>query len=329
MEMVRKMKISIEKKKELLQTMLRIRLFEETVDQLIKAGKVYGTTHLYIGEEAVATGACKALEKSDYITSTHRGHGHCVAKGEDLNRMLAELLGRKHGYCHGKGGSMHIASFSDGILGANGIVGGSIGIATGAAFASKKLASKKVVVCFFGDGATNQGLFYESLNMAKIWGLPIIFLCENNLYAISMSIQRASGTQDLCRRVEGFGVETRSIDGNDVELVYQTVSDLAQRCRDNEGPFFLECKTYRTLGHSRSDNQPYRTKEEVAQWKKRDPITSYVKTLIEEGSITESEYDQLSVQVEQDMEAAQKFAENDEFPGAEDLYTGLYYKLLM
>jgi pyruvate dehydrogenase E1 component alpha subunit len=321
------MTLSIKEKKKLLETMIRIRLFEEKVDQLIKAGKIHGTTHLYIGEEAVATGACAAIRRDDYITSTHRGHGHCVAKGGDLNRMLSELLGKKNGYCHGRGGSMHIASFLDGILGANGIVGGSLGIATGAAFSVKKQKLDKIVICFFGDGATNQGVFYESLNIARMWNLPIIYLCENNMYAISMNIQKATGTAKLSRRVKGFDVRVKTIDGNNIEKVYYSVLEFADGCRSGDGPFFLECQTYRVQGHSRSDNQPYRTKDEVRKWKQKDPIALYKKKLIKENALEEEDYYRFVKKIEKELMRALEFAENDDFPSASDLYSGLYYEL--
>jgi TPP-dependent pyruvate/acetoin dehydrogenase alpha subunit len=316
--------LSNSQRKTLLVTMLRIRLFEELVYDLIGEGRLPGTTHLYIGEEAVAAGVCLALHDSDCITSTHRGHGHCIAKGGQFDRMLAEMLGKRSGYCRGKGGSMHIADFEAGILGANGVVGGSIGIATGASFSIKKRGEKRVVVCFFGDGAINQGLFYECLNMAKIWNLPIIYLCENNLYAISMHSEDSTGQKHLSNRIKGFGVASYTIDGNDVEKLYNSTSDLKNRCLSGEGPFFLECMTYRFGGHSRSDKQPYRSKDEVDAWKKRDPIDLYVDKLVALNIITGIEYEEMREEVSRELDRALSFAEHDRYPSEHELYRGLY-----
>ena len=319
------MTLKKEDKKNLLKSMLKIRKFELLADKLIKSGNIFGTTHLYVGEEAIASGVCYALKKDDYITSTHRGHGHCIAKSDNLKRILAELLGKEDGFCNGKGGSMHIASFSDGILGANGIVGGSIGIATGAAFAVKKLGGKKVVACFFGEGATNQGLLYESLNLAKIWNLPIIYICENNLYAISVHIRYSSGSEIISNRLKGFGIKTKIIDGNNVEEVYYTIRNVAGFCRKGEGPFFIECLTYRQLGHSRSDNQPYRTKDEVDEWKKKDPIDNYINKLINNKVIDKNELERMMREVDDDLDEALKYANNSKYPDISKLYEGLYY----
>ena len=317
--------ISRQDKLNLLKTMLKIRKFEELVDRLVKQGLVTGTTHLYIGEEAIATGACYALEKEDYITSNHRGHGHCIARSNNLKRTLAELLGRRSGFCKGKGGSMHIASLSDGILGANGIVGGSIGIATGAAFSIKKQNLNKVVICFIGDGATNQGIFYESINLAKLWSLPIIYLCENNLYAISAHIKDTACNENLSERIKGFKIEAKRIDGNDVELVYENIKQMVEKCRNGEGPFFLECLTYRTLGHSRSDSQPYRKKREDEKWIEKDPIDRYKKKLLKERIITESEWETINFNIIAELEKAQVFSEKSEDPVEDDLYSGIFY----
>jgi TPP-dependent pyruvate/acetoin dehydrogenase alpha subunit len=239
--------------------------------------------------------------------------------------MLAEMLGKRGGYCRGKGGSMHLAHFEAGILGANGVVGGSIGIATGAAFSIRKRGEDRVVVCFFGDGAINQGLFYECLNMAKIWKLPVIYLCENNLYAISMHSEHSTGQKRLSSRVNGFDVDTRIIDGNDVEEMYRATAECRARCRSGEGPFFLECMTYRFGGHSRSDRQPYRTREEVESWRQRDPIELYTQKLVEQGEMTESERRAVYTRVEKGLLRALECAENDAYPSPEVLYSGLYF----
>src|SRR5437870_8806211 len=243
--------------------MLKIRIFEEHVNQLYTSAKMPGLAHLYIGEEAVAVGVCAALRRDDYITSTHRGHGHCLAKGASVDRMFAELLGKEAGYCHGKGGSMHIADQDTGNLGANAIVGGSAGIATGAALSAKMRGTDQVAVCFFGDGALGQGLLYEAMNMAALWALPVIYVCENNLYG-----EYTPGTEtiasEILSRAKAFGIHAESVDGQDVQAVNATMKRLVERARRGEGPAFLECKTYRYYGHHVGDvnRQIYRTKEE-------------------------------------------------------------------
>ena len=246
--------------------MLKIRLFEEKTNELYTSAKMPGLAHLYIGEEAIAVGVCEALRQDDYITSTHRGHGHCLAKGAKLDKMFSELLGKVDGYCRGKGGSMHIADQDTGNLGANGIVGGSAGIATGAALSIKMRASDQVAVCFFGDGALGQGLFYESMNMAQLWNLPVIYVCENNLYGEYTPTSKSTSGNRLAR-AEAFGMDIVEIDGQDVRLVYQTVQRLVERARAGEGPAFLLCRTYRFRGHHVGDiDRPYRSREEEEKW---------------------------------------------------------------
>ena len=253
--------------------MLKIRLFEEKTNELYTSAKMPGLAHLYIGEEAVAVGVCEALRQDDYITSTHRGHGHCLAKGAKLDKMFSELLGKVDGYCRGKGGSMHIADQDTGNLGANGIVGGSAGIATGAALSIKMRASDQVAVCFFGDGALGQGLFYESKNMAQLWNLPVIYVCENNLYGEYTPTEKSTSGNRLAR-AEAFGMDNVEINGQDVRLVYQTVKRLVERARVGEGPAFLLCHTYRFRGHHVGDiDRPYRSREEEEKWQtENDPL---------------------------------------------------------
>ena len=252
-----------------LRQMLTIRYFEEQVDKFYMEGKVHGTGHLYIGMEAVAVGTILALDKRDVITSNHRGHGHCIAKGADTKLMMAELLGRATGYCKGKGGSMHIADIGLGNLGANGIVGGGIAIATGAALAIKQNKTGQIAMCFFGDGATNQGVFHESINMASIWDLPVLYVIENNKYGMGFPVGKAVNIEKLSDRACSYGIEGITIDGNDVVGVYDTSKKLIKKIRKNSKPVILECLTYRYKGHSRMDAERYRTKEEVASWKGR------------------------------------------------------------
>jgi acetoin:2,6-dichlorophenolindophenol oxidoreductase subunit alpha len=254
--------------------MLQIRLFEEQVNQLYLGAKMPGLAHLYIGEEAVAVGVCEALRQDDYITSTHRGHGHCLAKGAAVDKMFAELLGKVAGYCRGKGGSMHIADQNTGNLGANAIVGGSTGIATGAAMSAKMRGSDQVAVCFFGDGALGQGLLYEALNMASLWKLPVIYVCENNQYN-EYTDYRETTAGEVTARAHAFGIHTESIDGQDVRIVHATALKLVERARHGDGPSFLQCNTYRFHGHHVGDidRSYYRSKEEEEEWKKRrDPV---------------------------------------------------------
>src|SRR6476661_3960628 len=270
---------------QLLEAMLRIRAFETAANQLYLSAKMPGLTHLYIGEEAVAVGVCSALRVDDVITSTHRGHGHCIAKGADVRRMFCELLGKEEGYCRGKGGSMHIADHANGNLGANAIVGGSAGIATGAAFSAQRLGTDRVAVCFFGDGALGQGLLYEVMNMASLWKLPIIYVCENNLYNeyTHYSETTAGG---LAARAQAFGIPAEEVDGQDVRAVYAATSAMVERARRGEGPSFLLCNTYRYYGHHVGDIQRayYRSKEEEEHWKtQRDPVTLLGQWLTEQG----------------------------------------------
>jgi len=308
----------------MLKQMLTIRYFEEQVDKFYMKGEVHGTGHLYIGMEAVAVGAISALAKEDVITSTHRGHGHCIAKGADLKLMMAELLGKATGYCKGKGGSMHIADISLGNLGANGIVGGGIPIATGAALAIKKMKTNQVVLCFFGDGATNQGVFHESINMASIWNLPIIYIIENNKYGMGFPVEKAVNIKKLSKRACAYGLEGTTIEGNDVIGVYKTTRQLIDKIRKGGAPAILECMTYRWKGHSKMDAELYRTKEEVAAWKKKCPIIKYKKHLIDENILKPAEIKNIEEDVQAQITEAAKFAIDSPFPDPEDALKDVY-----
>ncbi|KJZ24625.1 thiamine pyrophosphate-dependent dehydrogenase E1 component subunit alpha [Tritonibacter mobilis] len=296
--------------------MVRIRTFEDNANQLYLSAKMPGLTHMYSGEEAVAVGICEALKITDKITSTHRGHGHCVAKGAAFKEMFCELLGKEEGYCRGKGGSMHIADQSNGNLGANAIVGGSMGIATGSAFTAKLLGKDDVTVCFFGDGATAQGLMYEVMNMAALWKLPVIYACENNGYSeYTRTDEIAAGS--ITARAEAFGIEAHQVDGQDVLAVNELTEQLVARARKGEGPFFMELMTYRYHGHHVGDinREYYRSKEEEKDWKEnRDPITRFRGWLVEQGIATEDEIEALNDAVRKDAEAAVTYALEARYP---------------
>lgn len=315
--------LSLEDKLEMYRKMYLIRTFEERAEELYMEGKIWGTFHLYVGEEAVAVGACYALRADDYITSTHRGHGHCIAKGADVKRMMAELLARDTGYCHGLGGSMHIADVEKGNLGATGIVGSGIPIATGAALGCKLQKNDKVVLCFFGDGAANTGAFHESVNMAAIFNLPVVFICENNMYAMSFPAQKAFALPDIAERAKGYGIPGVSIDGNNVLEVYETAQIAVERARQGEGPTFIEARTYRWKGHSKSDRQAYRTKEEVREWMNKDPIKFLEKHLREE-TVREEELENIKKQVEREIEEAINFALESPEPTLEEARRMVY-----
>lgn len=310
---------------ELLHQMQVIRTFEEQVEKLFQAGEIGGTMHLCIGQEASAVGACSVLERKDKIITTHRGHGHSIAKGMDIGRMMAELLGRATGYCHGKGGSMHIADLDVGHLGANGIVGAGLPIATGAALASKMKDLGYVVVCFFGDGATNEGAFHEALNLASIWDLPVVFICENNQYGMSGSVKEMINIEHIATRATSYGIPGKLIDGNDIIQVMETVQEAVERARRGEGPTLIEAETYRWRGHSRSDARKYRTREEEAFWRKnRDPIALFKNKLIVEEIITEEDFAQLVEQVQKEVNDAVEFARNSPMPSIDSLENDVY-----
>lgn len=316
---------------EMLEKMLEIREFETSLQQYFAEGQIPGFVHLYLGEEAIAVGACSALNEDDYITSTHRGHGHLLAKGGDVKKMMAEIFGKVTGYNQGKGGSMHIADVSLGILGANGIVGAGLPIAAGSGISSQINDTDAVTVCFFGDGASNRGTFHEALNMASVWDLPIVFVCENNKYGISMPQYQNDGRKgqnikDVSDRAVGYGISGVTIDGNDVMAVNEAVNEAVKKARNNGGPSLIECKTYRWRGHFEGDPTPYRDDEELEEWKKKDPIKQFTNFLLDEEIITEKELDQLEDKIKQRVEEAVEFAQDSEEPNPDDVTKHVYFE---
>jgi pyruvate dehydrogenase E1 component alpha subunit len=308
-------------------TMLTIRTFEERIVDLYARGQVPGLAHLYIGEEAVAAGVCAALEKEDYITSTHRGHGHVIAKGAELAPMMAELFGKKTGYCKGKGGSMHIADMDAGILGANGIAGGGLPIAVGAGWSAKWRKTKQVSVCFFGDAASNNGTFHESLNLAAVHNLPVIFVCENNTYGISVCQTKHQAITDIATRSTGYNMPGVIVDGNDVLSVYSEAVKAVKRARAGEGPTLIECKTYRWRGHHEGDpNQGarYRTKEEIDVWKNKCPIKRLSKQMISKRKATKKALGAIEQEIMQAIDAAVAYANEGDFPEIDEMYEDVY-----
>jgi TPP-dependent pyruvate/acetoin dehydrogenase alpha subunit len=311
---------------ELYRSMLRIRHFEEQVIDLYRSGKMPGLAHLYIGEEAVAVGVCAALHDDDYITSTHRGHGHCLAKGAELNRMFAELLGKEAGYCHGKGGSMHIADTERGNLGANAIVAGSAGIATGAALSAKKRGSGQVAVCFFGEGALGQGVLYETMNMASLWRLPVVYVCEENQYnEYTHSSEAIAG--EIGARATAFGIPVEDVDGQEVQAVYLAATRAVARARTGGGPTFLNCHTYRFHGHHVGDvdRRYYRSKEEEERWRNtRDPVKLAAEWVTSGGMAQASRLDQIDEEVQAEVRSAVEFALNAPFPDPGEVTEDVY-----
>ena len=318
------MTLSKARKRELLRQMYTIRAFEEKAEQLYAMGKVHGTMHLSIGMEASAVGAIAALRSDDLILSTHRGHGHCIAKGADLNRMMAEFMGKETGYCRGRGGSMHIADVEGGNLGANGVVGGGIPMAVGVGLSLKMQKRDQIILCFFGDGAANLGPFHEALNMAAIWGLPVVYVCENNQYAMSFSVKKAFAIERISDRGAAYGMPGVTVDGNDLMAVYEAVSQAVKQARAGEGPSLIENVTYRWRGHSKSDVNRYRTREEIEAWKQKCPIKRFRARLIEEGVLTEEEADQIEQEAYAAIDAAVAFAEASPEPALETIEEGVY-----
>jgi TPP-dependent pyruvate/acetoin dehydrogenase alpha subunit len=303
--------------------MVRIRQFEQRAIELFMAGELPGFLHSCLGQEAVPAGVCAALREDDYITSTHRGHGHVIAKGLSFDRMMAELYGRTTGYCKGKGGSMHIADFSQGVLGANGIVGAGIPIATGAALSAQMRRSGQVVVAFFGDGATSQGAFHEAANLAAVWNLPVVYVCENNLYAVSTPVSRQMRVNSVAQRAAAYGFPGVTVDGNDPLAVYEAARAAVERARSGGGPTLLECRTYRWMGHYIGDPATYRPAEEVAWWKERDPLALFERKLIETDICSQEEIQRVHEQVRAELEAAIEFARQSPAPAPEDALTDL------
>ena len=309
----------------LYRTMLRIRRFEERAKELFLEARLYGSVHLYIGEEAVATGACAALVEGDVISSTHRGHGHCIAKGLSVDRMMAELMGKATGYNHGKGGSMHIASLEHGMLGANGIVGAGIPISTGAALGFWIRGKPNVAVCFFGDGAANHGSFHEGINFAAVYKLPVVFICENNQYAQYQSVQQDLPIENVADRSISYGIPGVIVDGSDVLAVYGAAKLAVDRAREGLGPTLIEAKTYRFEGHFLGDPEPYRTKEEVAEARRsRDPLTRFSAILQQLGVASAEAQQRIDDEVKAEVEAAVRFGEESPEPGPELLLTDIF-----
>lgn len=304
--------------------MCRIRQFELKAAELFMQGAMAGNIHTCAGQEAAEVGSCFALEPSDFITSTHRGHGHCLAKGGKLDIMMAELFGKATGYCKGKGGSMHIVDTSLGILGANGIVGAGIPLAAGSALASKIMGKKEVTLSFFGDAASNQGTFHEVINMASAWHLPCVFICENNKYGVSVCIDRVCNVADIADRAVAYNIPGKVVDGNDVFAVYEAVKEAVDRARSGEGPSLIECKTYRHRGHYEGDPQMYKSAEEVAEWKERDPLTRLRTDIVSSRVAKASELDEIEESVKVEIEAAVEFAKNSPYPEPDQVTTDVY-----
>jgi TPP-dependent pyruvate/acetoin dehydrogenase alpha subunit len=320
------MQATTQEKIDLYTLMYRIRAFEEQGFLSFTKGLTHGVLHLYTGEEAVAAGCIYDLRKEDYITSTHRGHGHLIAKGADMGRMFAELLGKETGYCRGRGGSMHIADVKIGILGANGIVGAGVPIAVGAGFGIKYRGLDQVVVCFFGDGTIATGAFHEAVNLAATLKLPVVFVCENNLYGISVPIKKACALDTLADRSAGYGIPGVCVDGNDVLAVRNAANEAVERARRGKGPTFLECQTYRWHGHYTADDGKYRPKEEVRYWKgERDPIGNFAKEILGNGEVTQKGLDRIHDEVNEEIERAFTFAEQSDPADVENMLRDVYY----
>ena len=318
-------KLSKEQLLKMYKQVQEIRQFDDKVKQLVSKGKVPGMTHFSVGEEASSVGAMAALNSDDIITSNHRGHGQAIAKGIDLNAMMAEILGKYTGICKGKGGSMHIADVESGNLGANGIVGGGHGLAVGAALTQQMKKTGKIVVCFFGDGATNEGSFHEAMNMASIWKLPVIFYCLNNGYGISANIHKMVNVEHLYERAAAYGMPFKYIeDGNDAVSVYNTFKEAVDYVREGNGPIFVESITYRWYGHSSSDPGKYRTREEVEEWKKKDPILKLANYIVGNKIATEEELKNIELEVKNMVDGAVKFAEESPLPPLETVFEDIY-----
>ena len=313
-----------ERLKEALRKMHLIRKFEEGAEDCYMRGLIHGTMHLSIGQEASAVGSCMSLTDKDKITSTHRGHGHCVAKNADLGKMFAEFFGKETGYCRGRGGSMHIADVEKGNLGANGIVGGGLPIAVGSALSAKRLGTGAVTVCFFGDGANNEGAFHESLNMASLWKLPVIFVCENNKYGMSTSVEQSTAVRIIADRADAYSMPGTTVEANDFSAVAEAVDAAVARARADEGPSLVENLTYRWRGHSRSDRNRYRTKEEIGQWMERDPIRRMAEMLVSHGITTADEAAQMECAAAESVKNAIAFARSSPDPRIDEATKFVY-----
>jgi len=305
--------------------MNRIRKFEEKALKLFENNQLRGSVHLYVGEEAIAATVCSHLRACDYITSTHRGHGHCIAKGASLDKAMAELMGKATGYCKGRGGSMHIADLTQGNLGANAIVGGGLPIAVGAALAAKMRRTDQVAVAFFGDGASNQGIFHECLNLAAIWKLPVIFVCENNGFGISVPVGQSTSVRDIGVRGQAYGIPGITVDGTDVLAIDQATAAAISRAKAGEGPTLIECKTYRWYGHWTGDPQVYRTREEVEAWKKKCPIMRFREYLLANDLAETADLDEVDKNAAEEVEQATQFAMNSPEPDPAGVLDDVFY----
>lgn len=311
---------------DLYRKMLTIRRFEERVSILYREGEIPGFVHLYIGEEAIAVGVCSQLNKDDFITSTHRGHGHLIAKGGDLKLMMAELYGKGTGYCKGKGGSMHIADMELGILGANGIVGGGLPIAVGAGYSARLRKTSQVSVAFFGDGASNEGIFHESLNMASAWDLPVIFVCENNQFGVSTRLCRICKNEDLAQRASGYGIPGVCINGNDVLEVTETIREAVERARNGLGPTFVVASTFRQHGHFEGEKVTYWTEDELENWKQNDPLLAMKIRLLGESLASEKDFSKWEAEITHYLDEATKFARESAYPEPSEALDDLFFE---
>ncbi len=309
------------------ETMFKMRRFEEEVFEFYKQGLMPGLAHLYMGEEAIATGACSTLNDDDFVGSTHRGHGHLIARNADTKRMMAEILGKAAGYCKGKGGSMHIMAMDKGILGANGIVGAEIPIAVGAAYSSAYRGTKQVTMSFFGESASNEGTFHEAVNMAAAWKLPVVFIVENNLYGISVDIRDVTNTPDMADRAKGYGIPGEVVDGMDVTAVEKAVKKAVDRARKGDGPSIVECKTYRWQGHHVGDPATYRTRkdpDEKAKWQQRCPVDCFKDEMLKAKLATKKEFEDLEKRIESEIREAVDFAKSAPYPDISEAYTDVF-----
>jgi TPP-dependent pyruvate/acetoin dehydrogenase alpha subunit len=316
----------IEKTKalDMYRTMVRIRIFEDRVSKEFAAGNIQGIVHLYLGEEAIAVGACAHLRPDDYIVSTHRGHGHLIAKGGHTDRMMAEIFGKRTGYCKGKGGSMHIADPEIGMLGANGVVGAGIPVATGAALAAQIRGTDQVALSFFGDGACNTSRFHEAINMGAAWKLPVVYIIENNLWMVSTRTTDVMGITELSSRAAGYGIPGLAVDGNDVVAVYEVVGEAVARARAGGGPTLIDCKTYRWHGHMEGDSQAYKPKEEVAAWMKKDPLPRFEKYLFDNGVLSRDGTDSIKQEILKEIDNAVKFAQDSPYPSSDEVKENVF-----
>ncbi|MEO2222667.1 thiamine pyrophosphate-dependent dehydrogenase E1 component subunit alpha [Priestia megaterium] len=303
--------------------MVRIRKFEMQATVCFSAGELAGNIHTCVGQEATAVGSCQALEKTDFITSTHRGHGHCIGKGAKTDKVMAELFGKVTGYCRGKGGSMHVADLGLGILGANGIVGAGLPIATGSALTSKIRESGEVTLAFFGDAGSNHGTFHESINMAAAWNLPVVYLCENNLYGVSVDINSVINTETIAERAQAYGIPGVTVDGNDVLAVYEAVKTAVQHARQGKGPSIVECQTYRIRGHYEGDPSSYRPKELTEEWKKKDPIEKFREHLLKLG-VSEDDLSAIDTAMDKEIKEAYEFAKSSPYPDVSEVTLDVY-----